>query len=296
MANSAQIGAAQIGDAWIGEAPILGSANAQVSQSAVELIASLTPNAQISQSSVELIIQTTPQVLIAQSAVELIIDVAPPIPIIPGQTQGGGGKHIERSRGACRKVNRYDLLLELEAIRYRRIKFPPMTAAMPLNMANITPWEAEFGSTPSQSKRLFEAGGITTPAPAAGDVQVISVQAPYGWDGLLTAFWFNYAGLGFVQGSGDIIWRVQINQYFMRDLSNVPYTLGSPQQPLPMTQGKIVLSGQVVRVLVQVPNLSGMIQVGQSTVSAGLIGFWSRPRRSRSARGRWCRCRPASSR
>ena len=102
-------------------------------------------------------------------------------------------------------------------------------------------------------------------------------RVPYGWDGLLAGFYFNYSGAGFAQGSGDLLFRIQVNQYYLKDLSNLPFTLGDPVNPVPMTQGKILLSGQKVSAIVNVPNLSGMIQIGNSTVYAGLLGFfWPR--------------------
>jgi hypothetical protein len=77
-----------------------------------------------------------------------------------------------------------------------------------------------------------------------------------------------------LQGSGDIIFRVQRNQVFLKDLSNLPYLLGTSKQPVPMTQGAQLLAGQLVSLIVNVPNLSGNILVGQSTVFGGLMGFW----------------------
>src|SRR5262249_55906186 len=150
----------------------------------------------------------------------------------------------------------------LEALRYRHIKFPPITGSLPRNYGMMLPWDDTFGAYPAQAITFNRAKGIATPAPIAGDVQILSIRVPSGYDGLLTGFFFAYSGTGFTQGSGDIIFRIQANEYFVKDLSNVPYLLGSGKEPIPMTQGKVVYSDTVLRVLVNVPNLSGMIQVG----------------------------------
>ena len=142
----------------------------------------------------------------------------------------------------------------------------------------MLPWDVDHvGALPREAVPFRAAQGITTPTTASGDNTVISVKIKPGYDGLITGLYFAYSGQGFEQGSGDILWRVQLTRRWVKDLSNVPFLLGSQQLPMPLTEGQVVLSGQTMRVVVNVPNLSGMIQIGASTVSAGLIGFlWPR--------------------
>ncbi len=177
----------------------------------------------------------------------------------------------------CRPRNKWDWCMLLEAMRYRQIKFPPLrTIPEEYRTRYAWAWNDDFGvnAVPDQAIPMNRTGGIVTPATAAGDSVVIEERAPYGYDGLiLGAYWF-YTGSGFDQGSGDIVWRVQLGQRFLEDLGAVTFQMGSPQSPMPMTAGQIVLSGQTIRVIVNVPNLSGMIQVGASRISAGLIGFY----------------------
>ncbi len=177
----------------------------------------------------------------------------------------------------CKPRNVWDWCMFVEAVRVRRITFPPI-CSIPAEYRNrhALPWNDDFGSNaiPDQAVPMRQTGGIVTPATAAGDTVVIEERAPKGYDGLIMGAWWFYTGSGFEQGSGDIVWRVQLGQRYLEDLGAVPYAMGSPQSPMPMTEGQIVLSGQTARVIVNVPNLSGMIQIGASRIAAGLIGFY----------------------
>lgn len=177
----------------------------------------------------------------------------------------------------CKPRNKWDWCMVEEAIRMRRIKFPPL-CSVPEEFRNFypLPWADDFGvdAVPPEAAPFRNAGGIVTPTTLAGDTVVISERVPQGYDGiLLGAYWF-YTGSGFVEGDGDIVWRVQLNLRFLENLGNVLFQMGTPQSPMPMTEGQILLSGQTARVLVNVPNLSGAIQIGASRIVAGLIGFY----------------------
>lgn len=195
-----------------------------------------------------------------------------PSAITPAQAQVLASLH---SKGGCNpRITHYDYCLEQEGRLLRLIKFP-LPCSIPEEYLNYLPWDEDNrGAIPPQSKPFLQQKGIVTPSTASGDNVVLTFRVPYGWDGLLAGFYFNYSGSGFAQGSGDIVWRIQVNQYYLKDLSNLPFLLGDPVNPVPMTQGKILLSGQKVSAIVNVANLSGMIQIGNSTVYAGLLGFW----------------------
>lgn len=237
--------------------------------------------ARVTQAIVEVCILQDPNARVTQAVVEICVGVASPPPPSPGQgvaiTGGGPASVRERSKGGCNpKVTHYDYCLEQEGMLLRRIKFPP-SCSIPPEYCNLLPWDDTFGATPAQSFPFLKQAGIVTPTTVSGDNTVVEFTVKQGYDGLLSGFYFAYSGTGFSQGSGDIIWRIQINQRYVKDLSNTPYLLGDPVSPIPMTQGQIITSGQTVRAIVSIPNLSGMIQIGNSTVYAGLLGFfWPR--------------------
>lgn len=213
-----------------------------------------------------------PNVKVAQSVVQLVViaGTAPPTPPPPPPVGGGGKYRI------CRPPNCFDETLHWEGLKYRKIQFPPI-CSIPKEYRNLLPWDDTFGAIPKQAQPVRIAGGIVTPAPAAGDQVIVSGRIPPGFDGLLTGVFQMYQGLNFVQGSGDIVWRIQVDQHYVKDWGASMFALGSPQEPIPMTEGMIIFSGQTVRYIVNVPNLSGLIQVGQSTIVAGLLGFfWPR--------------------
>ena len=237
-------------------------------------------NAQVTQAVIEITILQAPSAQVTQAVVEICVGVPPITPPIPGQNvspTGGSPQGLvnQHSKGGCSpKVTHYDWCLEAEGRLLRLIKFP-LPCSIPEEYLSYLPWDAEDrGAIPPEAKPFLQQKGIITPTTASGDNVVVTFRVPYGWDGLLSGFYFNYSGGGFAQGSGDIIWRIQVNQYYLKDLSNLPFLLGDPVNPVPMTQGKILFSGQKVSAIVNVPNLSGMIQIGNSTVYAGLLGFW----------------------
>lgn len=211
---------------------------------------------------------------IATVACSITIAAAPPAPpppvVMPGQ--GGGQPYMERSRGGC-GFNLFDYCTLIEMERWKMIR-PLPVCSVPLQYQHILPWEDDFAAIPAQARPFRAALGIVTPVPAVGDQTVVSVRTPLGYDGVVTGLFWGYSGQGFLEGSGDILWRLKINQRYVKDLSNTPFQLGSPRLPLPMTEVQQLQSGQVASVIVNVPNLSGLIQVGQSRIFAALIGFW----------------------
>jgi hypothetical protein len=228
--------------------------------------------AQVSQSAFEEIIAFVAAGQVSQSAFEIIVVGIPDPPSAPGNPQKTTGGIPAPLRQCGPRPTPYDWCLEQEIWEYRQIQFPPL-CCIPKAFRNSTPWD-EQQALPAQAKPFYREGGITTPAAAAGDQILCQFLVPTGYDGLLSGFFFGYSGQGFTQGSGDILFRIKTNQYYVKDLGNVPYLIGSTKYPCPMTEGKVLYSDQRVQAIVNVPNLSGMIQVGASTVFAGLFGFW----------------------
>ena len=127
---------------------------------------------------------------------------------------------------------------------------------------------------PAGGVPFYVGGHVATPAPADGDVLVCSGRVPHGYDALLTDIYHVYQGSGFEQGSGDIVWRIRRNQIWVKTLGNMLYSLGTPKNTVWLTQGEIMFSGTQFFFFVNVPNLSGMIQVSASTISCGMRGFY----------------------
>jgi hypothetical protein len=133
----------------------------------------------------------------------------------------------------------------------------------------------ELGRMPDGGIEFYERGSIITPAPAPLPTLITQFTVPSGYLGILYGILLHYTGTGFVDGSGDIAWRVKVgNGWASKGLGDCLFQLGTVGQCLNLTDYIAVNSGQTVQVLVQVPNLSGNIQVGASRILATLQGWY----------------------
>ena len=194
--------------------------------------------------------------------------LAPPIPTFIAPISGGGP-----SRPNCKRINRWDLCIEDEIRRLKRMEFAP-PCPIPQEYVCSLPWDDEYGAIPYQAVPFNIFGSIVTPTAVEGDVLVCTGTVPLGYDGLLTAIYQTFQGSGLENGNGDILWRIQINQRYLLGLSNNPFAMGGPIQPLPLTEGQILLSGQKFRYFVNVPNTSGSLIIAGSRVVCGMLGFY----------------------
>lgn len=121
-------------------------------------------------------------------------------------------------------------------------------------------------------REFFERGSVTTPGPGV-DVIVVDWTVPTGYEARLYAYYCLYTGLNFVQGSGDIIWGLRAGLNWVRNLGGLLYSVGSLTNPFPIQDYVTVASNQRVVFQVNVPNISGGIQVGASRILCGLQGW-----------------------
>lgn len=115
------------------------------------------------------------------------------------------------------------------------------------------PWVKQ----PPQGRRLSKINSIALPAPAqfGQDLLVASFIVPLGWDGVIISTSNFFTGQNFNEGSGDISWRLQINQRYVKDMGNIQTTLGTLSQPWPVNNGSIRLqSRQLVQWFANVAN------------------------------------------
>jgi len=192
------------------------------------------------------------------------------IAFVPTVPIGGGNQIVH---GGCKPLNEFDYCLLREVAKWKRMR-PLPVCSVPEDLWTVMPWEPDWGSLPALAVPFRHIQSIVTPATAAGDQIVSQLIVPQGYDGILAGVFWKYNGVNFIEGSGDIFWRIQVNMRFVKDLSNVGFTLGSSVTPMPMTEGQQLQSRQRISVVVNVPNLSGTIQVGTSTITGGLFGFF----------------------
>lgn len=112
---------------------------------------------------------------------------------------------------------------------------------------------------------------IATPAVGV-DTEVLVFSVPDGYDGVIRRLSNNYTGPGFVQGSGQLIWRILIDRMVVKNYGQILIEMGSPQWPRD-TDGILLRSGQVVRYMV---NVSDAALAGSATGIICAVGgyFW----------------------
>jgi hypothetical protein len=104
-----------------------------------------------------------------------------------------------------------------------------------------------------------------------------SFLVPTGFDGVGAAVIFNYTGTGFAEGSGDLTWRLQLNQHYVKDYGNVVTQLGSLQTPYNQNSGQILLqANQLVQFWVNVSVASAGNLIGGRIISS--LWGWYYPR------------------
>lgn len=107
---------------------------------------------------------------------------------------------------------------------------------------------------PPDGRQYQEIGSISTPAADGNNYSVHSFKVPTGYDGVITSVANFYTGAGFVEGSGDIVWRMLIGRAWCRNFGNIETTLGSLTSPCPLFRGGVrIYSEQVVNYYVNIP-------------------------------------------
>jgi hypothetical protein len=127
---------------------------------------------------------------------------------------------------------------------------------------------------PENSQPFRKVGAVPTPLAASGDVEVLDFQVPTGYDGLISGLFHLYNGPGFMEGGGDLEWRLLINKTYATNLGQILVTLGSQRRTYPVDGGIPVQSGQRIRYIVSAPNLSGGILPLNSQIVCGLEGLF----------------------
>lgn len=125
---------------------------------------------------------------------------------------------------------------------------------------------------PNGAVEYLEKGTIVTPGPGVDNL-VLQCDVPIGYESMLYGLVLQYTGTGFVEGSGDIVWRVQVGTRWLKGYGNSLFSRGTERQPFHLADYARVNSGSRMRVFVNVPNLSGLIEVGKSFITCALQGW-----------------------
>lgn len=103
------------------------------------------------------------------------------------------------------------------------------------------PWTA----MPKEGRRFKPISTllVSTAVPFTGlDIPVLSTRVPVGYDGVISDVVCEVTAngaTGFVDGSGDITWRLAADGRFLRDQGNLKVTVGSLITPSPVPRGML---------------------------------------------------------
>lgn len=140
---------------------------------------------------------------------------------------------------------------------------------------SIPPWlerpsnGLDFQNLYFQPLSAFISGGAFTGL----DVQLGTFRVPLGWNGVIKKVVFGFTGDGHQEGSGDIVWRLQVGERYARNFGNVLNSYGSLETALLIQDQHIdIISGQNITLIGNVPATS---TISSGEIFAGVFGwFW----------------------
>lgn len=144
-----------------------------------------------------------------------------------------------------------------------------LIAICPGRKWEVPPWVR----MPQQGKRFMKPFSLSLPAADGADHLIGSFFVPVGMDGCITSPVLQTDGVqNFQDGSGDLTWRIQINQRWVKDYGAVTIRVANFQTPLNINSGQILLqSNQLVQFWV---NRSTTSNISGGRVLAGAFGWW----------------------
>jgi hypothetical protein len=234
----------------------------RVTSAFVEAFSAPTVNGRVTEAFTEVFHSPVASGRVTEAFLEVFYSPGPPIVATAPITTSSG------YRLYTAKPNAYDCCLWREEQQHRKLDLKRQTCPM------IEDWDGR--TIPGLGLEFFASASVLTPAPGAGNVQVLTWTPGPGQHGMIYGIVFWYTGTGFVPGSGDIFWRLKVGRAWAQGLGNVSVPLGAPGAPWGIQDYIPVEQGQTAQVIVQVPNLSGNIQVGTSRILAQLLG-WTYP-------------------
>jgi len=133
--------------------------------------------------------------------------------------------------------------------------------------------DAPWVSPPDSAQPFEDVRSVATPA-AGSTVTVITLPVPYGYDGVVRRASHNYTGGGFVQGSGDLIWRLLIDGAAVRNFEALAVEFGTVERPREIDSIRI-RSGQTLAYVVEHSGASALAVAGTFIICS--LGGWFYP-------------------
>ena len=194
---------------------------------------------------------------------------APPIPPVPAVAvvAGSGGSGIGST--FCQPRNLYDRCMDLSnhIAKYVMDEWNYM-----LESYSIEPPWVTF---PFDGQRFQQRNSIVLPVDNGLDNLVLEFRVPLGFNGAIMTTTNAFDGNGFVEGSGDIHWRVRVNFGYLKDQGNILVSRGDLVRPYPLHGGGYrIFSNDNVRMFVSItPGAAARLQPG-SRIMCALTGWY----------------------
>lgn len=126
---------------------------------------------------------------------------------------------------------------------------------------------------PEDARQFQVINSISLPAAGDPESTVTEMVVPVGYEGVITSVVNYWTGTGFVDGSGDLIWRIKIGPVYARDFGQILTSLGSLTSPCTLFRGGLRLRS-FQRVQYRFEHDSGSALSGGRIVCAFLGWFY----------------------
>jgi hypothetical protein len=190
--------------------------------------------------------------------------VAPPVAIPETGIGGGGNKWFKPANLPA--ANIFSCCLKKFS---QRVMDANLQYTMPCHMED----SHQGYMFPRQGREFWRRGAVPTPLAITGDVAVVTMEVPTGYNGLIYGVSCNYSGPAFVDGNGDLEWRLGIGPVWARDMGRVLFEFGSPEQPLQLSDHIKVRGGQRLRWIVNAPNAGGTVTPLTTLITCAIQGW-----------------------
>lgn len=138
--------------------------------------------------------------------------------------------------------------------------------------AGSPPWEV----MPPNGRPFHYQQAVSCPALGTNDFAVISFVVPTGWNAAIKAIANLYTSAGFVEGSNDLIWRIDVDGVYLPGFDSITTTLGSTDQSRRLEGAILAKSNELVRYTVSVAAAASIpVGVGNNVICA--IDGWFYP-------------------
>jgi hypothetical protein len=134
------------------------------------------------------------------------------------------------------------------------------------------PWEV----MPPNGRPFHYQQAVACPALGTNDYAVVSFLVPTGWNAAIKAIANLYTSAGFIEGSGDLIWRIDVDGVYLPGFDAITTTLGSTDQARRLEGAILAKSNELVRYTVSVA-AAAPIPVGTGNNIICAIDGWFYP-------------------